>query len=193
MDQSIKNHLLKVRLNHQIKAPTLRVISEDGQQVGIMKTSEALILAQETGLDLVEVSPVAQPPVAKLIDFAKYKYQQKKVEQMQKKKAKKTEVKTIWLSVRISDHDMGIKAKKVMEFLTDGDLVRIELRMRGREQAYGEMGHKQLQHFLGILTVPFRVEVPVKRMGGTFSVTVAPAKVEITPKPMPAKPVTPGK
>ena len=172
--------MLKVKLNHQIKAPELRIINEEGQQVGIMKTSEALKLALENGLDLVEVSPVANPPVAKLIDFAKYKYQQKKMEQQQKKKAKKTEVKTIWLSMRISEHDMGIKAKKVMEFLTDGDLVRIELRMRGREQAYGEQGHKQLQSFLALLTSPFRVEVPVKRMGGTWSLTVAPSK-PITP------------
>ena len=168
--------MLKVRLNHQIKAPTLRVISEDGEQVGIMKISEALALAHENGLDLVEVSPVANPPVAKLIDFAKYKYQQKKMEQQQKKKAKKTEVKTIWLSVRISEHDMQIKANKVMEFLGDGDLVRIELRMRGREQAYGELGRQQLANFLKILTIPNRVEVPMKRMGGTWSVTVAPTK-----------------
>lgn len=168
--------MLKVKLNHQIKAPTLRVISEDGEQIGIMKTSEALALAQEHGLDLVEVSPVAQPPVAKLIDFAKYKYQQKKMEQQQKKKAKKTEVKTIWLSVRISEHDMQIKANKVMEFLTDGDLVRIELRMRGREQAYGELGRQQLANFLKLITVPNKIEVPMKRMGGTWSVTLVPTK-----------------
>jgi|SRR6185437_11747396 len=141
-----------------------------------MKTSEALLLAQEHGLDLVEVSPVAQPPVAKLIDFAKYKYQQKKMEQQQKKNAKKTEVKTIWLSVRISEHDMGIKANKVMEFLGDGDLVRIELRMRGREQAYGDLGKQQLDNFLKLITLPKRIEVPLKRMGGTWSITVAPGK-----------------
>ena len=168
--------MLKVRLNHQIKAPTLRVINEEGEQVGVMKTSEALVLAQEHGLDLVEVSPVAQPPVAKLIDFAKYKYQQKKMEQQQKKNAKKTEVKTIWLSVRISEHDMGIKANKVMEFLGDGDLVRIELRMRGREQAYGDLGKQQLDNFLKLITLPKRIEVPLKRMGGTWSITVAPGK-----------------
>ena len=168
--------MLKVKLNHQIKAPTLRVINEEGDQVGVMKTSEALALAQENGLDLVEVSPVANPPVAKLIDFAKYKYQQKKMEQIQKKKTKKTEVKTIWLSVRISEHDMSIKANKVMEFLGDGDLVRVELRMRGREQAYGELGRQQLQTFLKIITIPNRIEVPVKRMGGTWSVTIAPSK-----------------
>ena len=168
--------MLKVRLNHQIKAPTLRVISEDGEQVGIMKTSEALALAQQHGLDLVEVSPVAQPPVAKLIDFAKYKYQQKKMEQQQKKKAKKTEVKTIWVSMRISEHDMEIKANKVTEFLTDGDLVRIELRMRGREQAFGDQGRQNLVKFLTYIKTPHRIEVPMKRMGGTWSLTVAPSK-----------------
>ena len=168
--------MLKVRLNHQIKAPQLRVINEEGEQIGIMSTSQALTLAMENGLDLVEVSPVANPPVAKLIDFAKYKYQQKKLEQQQKKKAKKTEVKTIWLSMRISEHDMQIKAKKIMEFLAEGDLVRIELRMKGREQAYGDLGRKQLQEFLTHLTTPHRVEVPMKRMGGTWSLTVAPSK-----------------
>lgn len=141
-----------------------------------MKTSEALLLAQQHGLDLVEVSPVANPPVAKLIDFAKYKYQQKKLEQQQKKKAKKTEVKTIWISMRISEHDMEIKANKITEFLTDGDLVRIELRMRGREQAYGDQGRLNLNKFLTYIKNPYRVEVPLKRMGGTWSLTVAPSK-----------------
>ena len=168
--------MLKTRINHQIKAPELRIVNEEGQQVGIMKTSEALALALENGLDLVEVSPVANPPVAKLIDFAKYKYQQKKLEQQQKKNAKKTEVKTIWISMRISEHDMEIKAAKITEFLSEGDLVRIELRMRGREQAYGDQGRQNLVKFLTYIKNPYRTEVPIKRMGGTWSVTVAPSK-----------------
>jgi translation initiation factor IF-3 len=170
--------LLKVKLNHQIKAPELRVINEEGQQVGVMKTSEALALAMENGLDLVEVSPVAKPPVAKLIDFAKYKYQQKKLEQQQKKNAKKTEVKTIWISMRISDHDMEIKANKVSEFLTDGDLVKIELRMRGREQAFGDMGRQNLNKFLTYIKQPYRIEIPSRRMGGTWSTLVAPVSTK---------------
>src|SRR5262245_26395275 len=109
-----------------------------------MPLSQALTLANEHGLDLVEVSPLAQPPVCKLIDVAKIRYQQKKLEQQQKKNAKKTEVKTIWISMRIGDHDMQIKAKKVEEFLSDGDLVKIELRMRGREQAFGDLGRQKL-------------------------------------------------
>ena len=168
--------MLKTRVNHQIKTPTLRVINEDGQQLGIMKTSEAMALALEHGLDLVEVSPVANPPVAKLIDLAKFKYQQKKLEQQQKKNAKKTEVKTIWISVRISEHDMSIKASKVSEFLGDGDLVKVELRMRGREQAYGDLGKQTLEKFLTYVKIPHRIEVPSKRMGGTWSLTLAPSK-----------------
>lgn len=166
----------KTRVNHQISAREVRVINDEGEQIGVMPLGQALTLAQEHGLDLVEVSPNAQPPVVKLIDFAKYRYQQKKLEQQQKKNAKKTEVKTIWISVRISEHDMQIKAKKVAEFLSDGDLVKIELRMRGREQAFGDLASKQLQTFLGFISTPYRTEIPIKRMGGTFSVTVAPAK-----------------
>lgn len=170
------NPLQKTRVNHQIRAASVRVISEEGKQIGVMKLSEALSLAQEHGLDLVEVSPLANPPVCKLIDFAKFRYQQKKLEQQQKKNAKKVELKTIWISMRISDHDMSIKAGKVSEFLTDGDVVKVELRMRGREQAYGDQGRQQLENFIKMVTAPHRIEVPVKRMGGTWSVTVAPSK-----------------
>ncbi len=166
----------KTRINHQITAPEIRLINEEGQQIGVMKISEALRLSLEHGLDLVEVQPLAKPPVVKLIDFAKFKYQQQKLEQQQKKNAKKIEVKTIWISVRISEHDMQIKAKKISEFLNDGDLVKIELRMRGREQAYGDLGRQQLEKMLKSVIGPYRVEVPMKRMGGTFSVTIAPSK-----------------
>lgn len=168
--------MLKTRINHQIKAQSVRVVNEVAEQIGVMTLSQALQLAHDNGLDLVEVSPNANPPVVKLIDFAKWKYQQKKMEQQQKKNVKKTEVKTIWISMRISDHDMDIKAKKINEFLSNGDLVKIELRMRGREQAYGELGRQNLMKFLGFVTHPHKIEVPIKRMGGTFSLTVVPAK-----------------
>jgi translation initiation factor IF-3 len=168
--------LQKTRINHQIQAKELRLVNEDGEQIGLFSLSEALKLAAEHGLDLVEVSPNANPPVAKVIDFAKYRYQQKKVEQQQKKKVKKVEVKTIRLSVRISDHDVSTKAKQADEFLSDGDLVRVELRMRGREQAFLDLAEKQVKHFHSKLTSPSRVEVPLRRMGNTMSMTLAPAK-----------------
>jgi translation initiation factor IF-3 len=169
--------VLKTRLNHQITAPEIRLLNEEGRQIAVLKTSEALKLALEHNLDLVEIQPLAKPPVVKLIDFAKFKYQQKKLEQQQKKHLKKTEVKTIWISTRISEHDMQIKAKKVNSFLSEGNLVKIELRMRGREQAYGDLGRQQLEKFLRIISVPYRTDVPLKRMGPTFSVTIAPSKV----------------
>ncbi|MBP9686623.1 MAG: translation initiation factor IF-3 [Candidatus Doudnabacteria bacterium] len=166
----------KTRINHQIQARELRLVNEDGEQIGLFKLSEALNLAAEHGLDLVEVSPNANPPVAKLIDFAKFRYQQKKVEQQQKKKAKKVEVKTVRLSVRISEHDISTKAKQADEFLRDGDLVKVDLRMRGREQAFLDLAEKQVQNFQSKLTAPYRVEVPTRRMGNTMSTTLAPSK-----------------
>ncbi len=166
----------KTRLNHQITAPEVRVVNEEGQQVGVMKTSQALELAREHGLDLVEIAPQAKPPVVKIIDFAKFKYQQKKALSQAKKNTKKTEVKTLWLTMRIGEHDMQIKAKKVDEFLADGDMVRIELRMKGREQAFPDIARQNLEKFIKLLTQSYKVEVPIKRLGGTFALTIAPSK-----------------
>lgn len=174
--------MLKTKVNHQIQAPEVRVVTDDGQQLGIMKISQALNLANEHGLDLVEVSPLAKPPVVKLIDFDKFKYQQRKLEQQQKKNAKKVEVKTLRLSVRIGKHDMEVKAKQAGEFLTDGNLVRIELRMRGREQAYVELAHNQIKAFQEMITAPSRVEVPARKMGHTISLTLAPTKAVVSSK-----------
>jgi translation initiation factor IF-3 len=168
--------LQKVKINLQIKAPEVRVITENGEQLGIFKLSEAINLANEHGLDLVEVAPQALPPVCKIIDFAKFKYQQKKAESEAKKKTKKTELKTMWLSTRIGQHDMEVKAKKVDEFLTEGDVVKIELKMRGREQAFPDIAKEQLNNFIKLVTHAYRIDVPIKKMGGTFSLTIAPTK-----------------
>lgn len=166
----------RFKFNHQIKSTPVRVINEDGEQLGVMPLSEALNMAGDAETDLVEIAPQAQPPVVKLIDYSKFKYQQQKAEQLQKKNAKKSELKTIRLSVRISEHDMSIKAKQVQEFLTEGDMVRVEVRMRGREQAHPELASKAADIFLSKITVPHRLEVPTKRMGNTVSLTIAPTK-----------------
>lgn len=166
----------RTRLNHQITAPELRVVNEEGEQVGVMKTGQALELARQNGLDLVEIAPMAKPPVAKIIDFAKFKYQQKKAITQAKKNTKKTEVKTLWLTMRIGEHDMQIKAKKIDEFLLEGDLARVELRMRGREQAFPDLARQQLQKFLTFITQPYKIDVPIKRLGSTFAVMIAPGK-----------------
>ncbi len=166
----------QTRVNHQIQSPEVRVISDSGEQLGVMSLSAALRLAEEQELDLVEVSPNANPPVAKLVDFAKFRYQMQKAEALQKKNAKKVEVKTTRLSARISDHDLVTKAKQADAFLDDGNLVKIELRMRGREQAFADLAEQQVQKFRQLLTVPVREEVPLKKMGNILSVTYAPAK-----------------
>lgn len=163
--------LLKTRVNNQIRVPEVRVIDEDGKQLGIMTTPQALILAEEQGLDLVEVSPNAQPPVAKLVNFDKFRYHQKKLEQQQKKKLKKIDVKGVRLSLRISEHDLGIKAKKSMEFLSEGHKVKVDLLMRGREQAHPEMGFEVIKKFLAFIP-EHSVEVPAKKTGPFISILI---------------------
>lgn len=163
------------RVNHQITAPELRLINDEGQQLGIFPLTEALKLADEHGLDLVEISPQAKPPVVKLISYDKYKYQQKKLEQQQKKKVKKVEMKTVRLSTKIATHDILTKARKADEFLADGDWVKVELRMRGREQAFIDVAEKQVVAFRAAVTVPYRVEIEPKKMGNTITMTIAPA------------------
>jgi translation initiation factor IF-3 len=168
--------LQQTRVNHQISAPEIRLINDEGEQLGIFALKEALKLADEHGLDLVEISPQAKPPVVKLISFDKYKYQLKKQEQQQKKKVKKVEVKTVRLSAKIATHDVQTKARAADGFLEDGDWVKVELRMRGREQAFLDVAQKQIQLFRDSLTVPYRIEIEPKKMGNTLSMTIAPTK-----------------
>ncbi len=173
--------LQKNRINFQITAPELRVIGEDGAQLGVLKTADALKIAQEQGFDLIEVAPLAKPPVAKLMDVAKYRYQQKKAEAAAKKNAKKTELRTIRLSMRISDHDKKIKAAKVDEFLESGDMVKLELRMRGREQAFAEQGRDNIRGFLAHITHPHKIQEEPRRMGNTWSAMLVPGKAAPAP------------
>lgn len=168
--------MLKTRFNHQITAAEVRLLNDEGQQLGIFKIAEALSLAQEHGLDLVEISPNAKPPVVKLIGYDKFRYQQKKLEQQQRKNAKRVEVKTIRLSAKIADHDIATKARQADGFLQDGDLIKVELRMRGREQAFLDIAAGHMKQFQSKLTAPYRVEAPPKKMGNTLTMTLAPSK-----------------
>ncbi len=170
------------RTNNQIRVPELRVIDEDGSQLGIMKTADALAMAVDRGLDLVEVSPQAKPPVATLVNYDKLRYHQKKLEQQQKKKVKRVELKNIRLSIRISEHDMQTKARKAIEFLAEGHKVKIDLMMRGREQAFADLGYQSIKKFLTF--VPnHKVETPETRQGKFISMIIGSA-----PAPKPEKP-----
>ncbi len=130
------------RLNHAIQAPQLRVIDADGKQLGILSKSEALQLADEQGLDLVEISPDAKPPVAKIVDWGKFNYQKTKQQQKNKRTAKALEMKQMRFGLKISPHDLGVKMSKVTNFLASGHKVKITIFYRGRELAHRDIGFK---------------------------------------------------
>ena len=128
------------RINEKIRIPQIRVINEDGKMLGIMSPKEALAIAKQYGLDLVEVVANARPPVCKIIDYGKYKYQIQKKQAEAKKKQKTFEVKEVKLRPGIEDHDYGVKLKSIQRFLSEGDKVKITLRFKGREMAYHQRG-----------------------------------------------------
>lgn len=129
-------------MNGAIRAANLRVIDDDGAQLGVMTRNEALQLAEEKGLDLVEVSPNADPPVVKIVDWGKYNYQKTKQLQKSKQNTKTLEVKQMRFGLKISDHDLGVKLKKVTNFLQAGHKVKLTVFFRGRENAHKELGFK---------------------------------------------------
>jgi translation initiation factor IF-3 len=125
-----------------IQAPRLRVVDQDGGQLGILTKQEALRLAEEQELDLVEISPNADPPVAKIVDWGKFNYQRTKQQQKNKRNAKTLEMKQMRFGLKISEHDLGVKLKKVTDFLETGHKVKIVIFYRGREMAHKDIGFK---------------------------------------------------
>ena len=161
-----------VRINEAIRASELRVIGESGEQLGVMSKSDALVAAEKAGLDLVEISPAASPPVAKIIDWGKYQYQKMKELQRNKKNAKQSELKQMRLGLKIGQHDLDIKLKKIRSFLADGDKVRIQIFFRGREMAHQELGHELMKRIIETLEDETVVEQKPQMAGRNLSVTV---------------------
>src|SRR5262245_23234637 len=133
------------RYNEFISVPKVRVIDDEGENLGVMYTQEAIERAYEIGLDLVEVSPTADPPVCKFLDIGKYKYEAQKKANLARKTQKTQEIKEIKMRPNIDDHDYDTKMKKVHDFIGEGDKVKVTLRFRGRELAHGELGMRLLQ------------------------------------------------
>ena len=133
------------RFNEFIQSPKVRVIDGDGENLGVMYTREAMEQAKEAGLDLVEVSPNADPPVAKFLDVGKFKYEAQKKANLARKSQKTQEIKEIKMRPNIDDHDYDTKMKKVAEFIGEGDKVKLTLRFRGRELSHGQLGMAVLQ------------------------------------------------
>ncbi|MBI5370063.1 translation initiation factor IF-3 [Candidatus Uhrbacteria bacterium] len=161
--------------NERIRAEQVRVIDENGQALGVMPTTKAIELAQSKELDLVEVSPKAEPPVCKILDYGQFKYQKEKEARKQKAQAKEVEIKAIRLSVRIGAHDAGVRQKQAAKFLDRGDKVKIELPMRGREKAHKDVAEEVINTFVEGLRADYqlRVEQEIKYLGGRFSTIIA--------------------
>lgn len=166
---------LQLRTNEGIRIPRVFVIDENGKQLGEMPTFEALALAKESFLDLVEVSPKSNPPVCRIMDYGKHIYQQSKQMRLAKAKQKKVETKGVRLGVRTDVHDLDFKKAQSEKFLNHGDKVKIEIVLRGREKAHQDLARQNLQSFISSITVPYKIEDPIKRFPGGFNVIIAPA------------------
>ena len=146
------------RFNEFIVSPKVRVIDQDGENLGVMYTREAMEQANAVGLDLVEVSPNADPPVAKFLDVGKFKYEAQKKANLARKSQKTQEIKEIKMRPNIDDHDYDTKMKKVIEFIGEGDKVKITLRFRGRELSHGQLGMALLQRVQADVVETAKVE-----------------------------------
>ena len=178
-------------MNERIRAREVRLIDENGAQLGIMSSQQALQIARQRELDLIEVAPGAQPPVCRIMDFGKHKYQMQKKEREAHKKAHVSEVRLIRLKPQIDTHDLEIKVRKLREMLADGDKVRIQLRFRGREMSRPQMGQELLNGLAGQVADMATVEGYPRLEGRMMNMLLAPkpsARPAAPKKEKPAKP-----
>ena len=152
-------------INEQIKDKEIRLIGEDGEQLGIMSAKEALKLAKEAELDLVKIAPTAKPPVCKIVDYGKYRYELARKEKEAKKKQKVVDIKEVLLSPNIETNDLNTKVNMARKFLTKGDKVKVTLRFRGREMAHMNSSKHILDDFAEMLTDVAVIEKPAKLEG----------------------------
>ncbi|MBI5272897.1 MAG: translation initiation factor IF-3 [Chlamydiia bacterium] len=164
-----------MRINREIRADKLRVISESGEQLGILSLRDALAMAETAGLDLVEIAPTAKPPVAKIIDYGKFRYHQQKKEKDSKKAQVQIKIKEIKLKPNIDTHDFQTKVKHARDFLLEGNKVRISIMFRGREMLHIDLGQKVVRDFCEHVADLSTVEAPPKMMGRTITTVLAPS------------------
>ncbi len=162
------------RFNEFIVSPKVRVIDENGENLGVMFTREAIEQASEAGLDLVEVSPNADPPVAKFLDVGKYKYEAQKKANLARKSQKTQEIKEIKMRPNIDDHDYDVKMKSIHKFIDEGDKVKVTLRFRGRELAHGELGMRLLHRVQQDVNDSAKVEQHPRMEGRQMLMVLAP-------------------
>ena len=164
------------QINGEIRDKEVRVISATGEQLGIMSAAEALRLADEENLDLVKISPNAQPPVCKIMNYGKFKFEQAKKEKENRKNQKVVELKEIYLSMTIDIGDMNVKAKKTLEILGDGNKVKVSIKMRGRQMAHASMGVDVMKRFFEMLDGKAVMDKAPTTEGRNIMMILSPAK-----------------
>ena len=164
-------------MNELIISSEIRVIADDGEQLGVMTPSDALVRAQEVGLDLVEVAPGSKPPVCRIMDYGRFKYERKK--KMGKNKGHTASLKEVKLRPRTDQHDLDFKLKNARRFLTDGDKVKVTVMYRGREMVHREFGYRQLKHVTELLSDIANVENPPRMEGRFLSMILVPNREAI--------------
>ena len=159
-------------INEQIRDREVRLIGEDGEQLGIMSAREAMKIAQEAELDLVKIAPTAKPPVCKIIDYGKFRYEQSRKEKEAKKKQKTVELKEVRLSPNIDTNDLNTKVNNARKFISKGNKVKVTLRFRGREMAHVQQSRNILDDFAELLADIAVVEKPAKLEGSNMSMVL---------------------
>lgn len=168
---------ISYRVNTQITVPEVQIISDEEGNLGVKSIAEARQMALERGMDLVEVSPKASPPVCKLINYGKFKYEKEKELKRQKAHQKKIEIKGVRLSLRIGAHDFDVRKNQMIKFLNDGDKVQIEMTLRGRERQHFNLAEEVFKNLLETVKqeVPVRVEQGLTRQAGHLTMIIAKA------------------
>jgi translation initiation factor IF-3 len=162
------------RINDRIRAPEIRLIGAEGENIGVVTPARAMALAEEAGLDLVEISPNAEPPVCKIMDFGKFKYEQQKREAEARRKQHIIEIKEIKFRPGTDTHDYDVKMRSVLKFLEEGDKVKVTLRFRGREMAHQELGLELLQRVAADIGDNGKIESMPRLEGRQMVMMVAP-------------------
>ena len=157
----------------------MRVIDETGANLGTLNTQEAINIAKERGLDLVEVSDKVDPPICKIVDYGKYKYTQEKKEKKQQAHQKKSEIKGVRIGLATSSHDLEIRAHQIEKFFKEGHKVRVEMKLRGREKAHGDLAKEKLELFLTTILGGVKREEEIKRTPQGMGVTICQGKREV--------------
>jgi translation initiation factor IF-3 len=164
----------QIRVNRRIRVPEVRVVAADGSNLGVLPTDEALRQAASQGLDLVEVNPKASPPVCKILDFGRYKYEEKKKQREAKRRQTVMEVKEIKLRPKTDDHDLNVKVRAARRFIESGNKVKVTCRFRGREITHPERARMQLDSIVSLVEDVANVEQPPAMEGRTMAMTLGP-------------------